>query len=417
MRVNLTSFPTLDHAFVANKRVLVRADLNLPLKDGKILDLSRLERLLPTVRELMEKKAKIILLSHFGRPQGQRVEAYSLRPIAEALSSLLGQSVLFAEDCLGEAAQATLDALQGGQVALFENLRFYPEEEANDSVFAQRLARFGDLYVNDAFSVSHRAHGSVEAITHFLPSYGGRLMCEEITALHHTLDEPTKPVLAFVAGSKVSTKLALLKTLSSRVDYLVLGGGIANTFLFARDIFMGSSLVEESMASVARDIEEHARLNDCTVVLPLDAVVAMDHEGSRFHQTLTLDNLQSGQKIFDVGPESRRLIKNLLTQVKTVVWNGPLGVFEEPPFHEGTQEIALEVARLTQAGQLFSIAGGGETVAALNMAGAGQHFSYLSTAGGAFLEWLEGKILPGVQALLNNASSVINAEKRIKAPA
>ena len=407
--------PTLDHAEVQGKRVLVRLDLNVPMKEGKILEASRLERVLPTLRELLQKQAKVILLSHFGRPQGKVDPSLSLRPVAAALSALLGQPVLFAEDFLEEATQAQVTALKPGEVLLLENLRFAAEEEKNDARFSEKLATLGDLYVNDGFSVSHRAHASVEGITHFLPSYGGRLMEEEVEALQKSLEHPQKPVLACVAGSKISTKLTLLKNLISKVDYLVLGGGIANTFLLSQGIHVGASLVEEKLVSLAKEIQEEAHKQECTLVLPLDVVVAIDYENTLFHQVVGLNDIQGNQKIFDIGPLSRAFIKDLLKQVKTVIWNGPLGVFEYPPFDEGTTEVAREVARLTREGQLFSIAGGGETVAALSQSGAAQGFSYLSTAGGAFLEWLEGKSLPGVKALFEASLRTTKAENKMNA--
>lgn len=412
----MQNLPTLDDVYVQGKTVLVRADLNVPMKEGKILDSSRLERLLPTLEELLQKGAKVVVLSHFGRPDGKAVPQLTLRPLAEALAHALNQHVFFAGDSIGEHAHATVSSLKAGEICLLENLRFDPREEKNDPALAAKLAQLGDIYMNDGFSVSHRAHASVEGITRFLPSYAGRLMREEVAALQQSLDHPQKPILACVAGSKISTKLDLLKNLASKMDYLVLGGGIANTFLLARGISVGSSLVEKTMTSLAQEIEEEAQKQGCTIVLPLDVVVAMEHGTSLFHQTLGLDDIQSNQKIFDIGPESRRFIKDLLKQVKTVIWNGPLGVFERPPFDEGTSDIALEVARLTRQGHLFSIAGGGETVAALNSSGAGKDFSYLSTAGGAFLEWLEGKTLPGVKALFDASRVTSKAVNRTSPP-
>lgn len=409
--------PTIDHVDVQGKTVLVRADLNVPIKEGKILDASRVERVVPTIAELMRKGARVVLLSHFGRPEGKVVPSLTLRPIVQILSQTLKQNVSFANDCIGENARTTIASLKPGEVCLLENLRFEAGEEKNDPLFSEKLARLGDIYINDGFSVSHRAHASVEGITHFLPSYAGRLMQEEVEALQQSLEHPQRPILACVAGSKISTKLELLKNLVSKVDYLVLGGGIANTFLLARGIPVGASLVEKEMLPLAQHIEEEARKKGCTLVLPMDVVVAMEHENALFHQETRLNDIQTNQKIFDLGPSSCQLIKNLLKEVKTVVWNGPLGVFEHPPFDTGTTDIALEIARLTREGKLFSIAGGGETVAALNSSGSGKDFSYLSTAGGAFLEWLEGKTLPGVAALFDASRITSKEENKIKEPA
>lgn len=396
----ISTLPTLDNVQVQGKVVLVRIDLNIPMYEGKILDYARVERIIPTLRELLHHQAKVVVLSHFGRPKGKARPDMTLKPLAEVLSRLLNHEVVFTQECTSLQTRSLISSLKNGDIAMLENLRFNPGEESNNLNFAQELAQLGDLYVNDSFSVSHRAHASVEGITHYLPSYAGRLMEEEIQALERTLGTPQRPIAAFVAGSKISTKLSLLKNLISKVDYLILGGGIANTFLLARGIAVGSSLVEESMTGAAQEIEEAARKHNCTLVLPQDVMVAMEHEASLYHQVMSLDDIQSNQKIYDIGPETQNYLKDLLQQVKTVVWNGPLGVFEQPPFDTGTNEVALAAASLTQQGKLFTIAGGGETVAALNASGAGQHFSYLSTAGGAFLEWLEGKTLPGVKALL-----------------
>ena len=396
----VSPLPTLDTIQVQGKTVLVRVDLNIPMHDGKILDYARVERIIPTLRELLHHQAKVVVLSHFGRPKGQIVPSMSLKPLAEVLSKLLNHEVVFASDCISPQTHRLIASLKNGDIAMLENLRFKSGEEDNDPDFAKGLSQLGDLYVNDSFSVSHRAHASVDAITHYLPSYAGRLMEEELQALERTLGNPQRPMAAFVAGSKISTKLFLLKNLISKVDYLILGGGIANTFLLARGISVGSSLVEESMVAAAQDIEEAARAHNCTLVLPQDVMVAMEHGTSLSHQVTGLDDIGSHQKIYDIGPETQKYLKDLLQHVKTVVWNGPLGVFEKSPFDTGTNEVAMAAASLTQQGKLFTIAGGGETVAALNASGAGQNFSYLSTAGGAFLEWLEGKTLPGVKALL-----------------
>ncbi len=413
----MSIFATLDQAHVKGKTVLVRADLNVPMKEGEILDESRIQRLLPTFKELLSKDAKIVILSHLGRPNGKVVPSLSLSSLIKPLTHALNQSIFFSSDAIGSSAQEKVSSLKPGEVCLLENLRFYSGEESNDPLFAQAIAQMGDLYVNDAFSVSHRAHASVESITRFLPSYAGRLMQEEIEALQKALECPQKPVLACVGGSKISTKLELLKNLVPKVSYLVLAGGIANTFLLGRGIIVGASLVEKDMVALAHEIEEEALKNECTIVLPLDVNVTMEHDNTLLNQVLGVNEIQTNQKIFDLGPLSRNFIKDLLKQVKTVVWNGPLGVFEKPPFDEATTDIALKVADLTRTGKLFSIAGGGETVAALNSSGAGKDFSYLSTAGGAFLEWLEGKTLPGLRALFEATQVTRSAENKTRAPA
>ena len=409
--------PTLDNINVQGKTVLVRVDLNIPMHEDKILDYARVERIIPTLRELLHHQAKVVVMSHFGRPQGKVVSHMTLKPLAEVLSKLLNHEVIFAQDCLSAQTQTLVASLKNGDIAMLENLRFNAGEEENDQAFAKQLAQLGDIYVNDSFSVSHRAHASVEGITHYLPSYAGRLMEEEIQALERTLTVPQRPMAAIVAGSKISTKLELLTNLISKVDYVILGGGIANTFLLARGIAVGSSLVEKSMITAAQEIDKYAKAIDCTLVLPQDVVVATEQGTSLSHQVMSLEDIQPHQKIYDIGPQTRNYLKDLLQEIKTVVWNGPLGLFEQSPFDEGTNEVALEAASLTQQGKLFTIAGGGETIAALNASGAGQHFSYLSTAGGAFLEWLEGKSLPGVKALVKAKQVNKDAESKRMAQA
>ncbi len=394
----MPKFKTIDQADVAGKRVIVRVDLNVPMKDGKVTDLTRVERLTPTLKELAEKGAKIVLLSHFGRPKGPDPKL-SLQPLVEPLSQVLGRTVHFAPDCVGPAAEAVVAKLQPGELALMENLRFHRAEEANDEDFAARLARLGDIYVNDAFSAAHRAHASIAALAALLPAYAGRLMQAELEALGNALENPKKPLVAVIGGAKVSTKLDLLGNLTRKVDKLVIGGGMANTFLFAQGIEVGKSLCERDLAGTARDIVETAKGNGCEIVLPIDAVVAREFKANAPHQVVPVDKVPADAMILDVGPVTVEQLDSLFVNARTVVWNGPLGAFELAPFDQGTNAVAQIVASLTRQGKLLSVAGGGDTVAALAHAGVLEQFSYVSTAGGAFLEWLEGKELPGVVAL------------------
>lgn len=396
----MAGFATLDDLNVAGRRVLVRADLNVPMKDGRVSDATRIERLAPTIKELATKGARVVVLSHFGRPKGKREPSMSLAPLAPALGKALGMRVSFAEDCIGPAAQRVVAALKDGEVALLENLRFHPEEEANDRAFAKALAGLGDIYVNDAFSCAHRAHASTEAIAHLLPSAAGRLMQAELEALQGALESPQRPVAAVVGGAKVSTKLELLGNLVNRVDVLVIGGGMANTFLHAKGIAVGRSLCERDMADTARRIMADAESAQRRIVLPIDAVVAPALTAGDAAKTVPIGRIPEDQMILDVGKQSAADTVTALAGCKTLVWNGPLGAFEHPPFDKGTVTVAREAARLTKAGKLLSVAGGGDTVAALAQAGVESDFSYVSTAGGAFLEWLEGKTLPGVAALM-----------------
>ena len=393
------AFRTLDGAEVAGKRVLLRADLNVPLHDGKVSDATRLERLCPTIHELSEKGAKVIVCSHFGRPKGKRVPEMSLAPVAQALGTVLGRSVLFAEDCIGIPAEQAVERMHGGDVLVLENTRFHPGEEKNDPGFASQLARLADLYVNDAFSTAHRAHASTEAVAHLLPAYAGRLMQAELQALEAALGNPQRPVMAIVGGAKVSTKLDLLGNLVSRVDVLVIGGAMANTFLAAEGRNVGASLQENEMHDTARDILQRAKEASCRVVLPSDAVVAHALAADVPIRTVPVDAVPPDDKILDVGPATVHAIVEALGAVHTLIWNGPLGAFETPPFDRATVAVARDVAERTQAGALRSVAGGGDTVAALREAGVIERLSYVSTAGGAFLEWMEGKTLPGVAAL------------------
>ena len=394
----MPTFKTIDQAIVAGRRVIVRVDLNVPMKDGKVTDMTRVERLTPTLKELSAKGAKIVLLSHFGRPKGFDA-SQSLQPLVEPLSHVLGRSVSFAPDCVGPAAEAVVAKLGDGDVALMENLRFHRGEEANDADFAGRLARLGDVYVNDAFSAAHRAHASIAALAGLLPAYAGRLMQAELEALGNALEKPQRPVVAVVGGAKVSTKLELLGNLSRRVDKLVIGGGMANTFLFAQGIEVGKSLCERDLAQTARDIIAAAKKNGCEIVLPIDAAVAKEFKADAPHEIVPVDKVAADGMILDVGPMTVEVLNSLFANSRTVVWNGPVGAFELQPFDQGTTAIARTVARLTEQGKLLSVAGGGDTVAALAHAGVMEKFSYVSTAGGAFLEWLEGKELPGVTAL------------------
>ena len=392
-------YKILDDIDVSGKRVLVRADLNVPMQDGRITDTTRIDRTVPTLKELSDKGAKVIVLSHFGRPKGQRVPEMSLKPVAAALSEALGMPVAFGEDCVGGGAEAVINFMRPGDVAMLENLRFHAEETENDTIFAGLLAAQGDLYVSDAFSCSHRAHASTEAIAHHLPAVAGRLMQAELEALSGALENPQHPVAAVVGGAKISTKLTVLGNLSKKVDQLIIGGGMANTFLNARGVDVGKSLCEHDMADQARAILDEAAAAGCEVVLPLDAVIAREFKEGADSETVGVDAVPSDAMILDAGPATVDDLNKRLAQCKTVVWNGPLGAFEIPPFDAATNAVAREAARLTRDGALLSVAGGGDTVAALAHAGADGDFSYISTAGGAFLEWLEGKDLPGVKVL------------------
>jgi len=394
------AFKTLDDLTdIAGKRVLVRVDLNVPMDGGKVTDSTRIERVLPTIRELSDKGAKVILLAHFGRPKGERVADMSLAPVAPAVAALLGKPVVFADDCIGQAAGDAVAELADGEVLLLENTRFHAGEEKNAPDFASALAANGDIYVNDAFSAAHRAHGSTEGIARLLPAYAGRTMQAELEALGSALGDPVRPVLAVVGGAKVSSKIDLLENLVSRVDMLVIGGGMANTFLAAKGVNVGKSLCEHDLADTARKIMAAADKAGCEIVLPADAVVAKEFKAGADNETVSLDAIPADGMILDVGAASIESVKGKIDAARTLVWNGPLGAFEIAPFDTATVAAARHAAGNTRAGKLNSVAGGGDTVAALNHAGAADDFSYVSTAGGAFLEWLEGKALPGVQAL------------------
>ena len=397
------SFKTLDSIDVAGKRVLVRVDLNVPMKAGKVTDATRIERAAPTLAELAAKGARVIVLSHFGRPDGKRVPDMSLKPLVEPLSEAVGRPVAFAEDCIGPVAEEAVRALKPGEVLLLENLRFHKEEEKNEPGFIDKLSVLGDVYVNDAFSAAHRAHASTEGLANRLPAAAGRLMQAELEALDKALGNPKRPVCAAVGGAKVSSKLDLLGNLVSKVDKLIIGGGMANTFLHAQGIKVGKSLCEKDLAATALDILGKAKAAHCKVLLPVDAVVAAEFKANVPHQVVDIQACPDDRMILDVGPKSVELYVEELKNCSTLVWNGPLGAFEIKPFDAGTVAVAEAVAKLTSAGKLLSVAGGGDTVAALAAAGVEDKFSYVSTAGGAFLEWMEGKSLPGVAALIRAA--------------
>jgi phosphoglycerate kinase len=392
-------FRTLDDLDVAGKRVLVRADLNVPVKDGKVTDATRIERLAPTIEALIGKGAKVVVMSHFGRPKGPD-PSQSLRPLVEPLSRAIGgRKVQFAPDCIGPEAARVVDALQPGEVALLENLRFHAEEEKNDPDFAKQLAVLGDAYVDDAFSAAHRAHASIDALAHLLPAAAGKNMRTELEALEAALGSPKRPVIALVGGAKVSTKLDLLKFMTGKVDKLAIGGAMANTFLYAQGRPIGRSLCERDMADTARQILVEAKTRGCDIILPDDAVTAEELKPGVATRTVGVNAVPATAMILDIGPDSVARIAAALAASHTLVWNGPVGAFETAPFDRGTIAIAKKVAELTRDGQLMSVAGGGDTVAALAAAGVTDELTYVSTAGGAFLEWLEGRELPGVKAL------------------
>jgi len=395
----MSTFRTLDQIDPQGKRVLVRVDLNVPVKDGKVTDATRIERAAATIAELSDKGARVILLSHFGRPKGQPVQEFSLAPIASAVETVLDRPIHFADDCVGEAAASAIKAMQQGDVLLLENTRFHAGEEKNDPAFAKALAANGDLYVNDAFSAAHRAHASTEGVAHLLPSFAGRAMQAELDALDKGLGNPARPVVAIVGGAKVSTKIDLLMNLVKRVDALVIGGGMANTFLAARGTAVGKSLCEHDLADTAKQIMIEAATAGCAIVLPVDAVVASEFKAGATNEVVLVDAVPADRMILDVGPKSVDAVDGWIDRASTLVWNGPLGAFEIAPFDTATVAAARHAARRTGDGALTSVAGGGDTVAALNHAGVADQFTYVSTAGGAFLEWMEGKELPGVKAL------------------
>ncbi len=395
----MSGIRTLNGVDVAGKRVIVRADLNVPVQDGLVTDATRIDRLAPTVRELVAKKARVVLISHFGRPKGPDPKE-SLEGLTPFIAKHLGLEVKFAKDCIGPEAETAVASLHDGEVLLLENLRFHKGEEKNDPDFTAALAKLGDIYVDDAFSAAHRAHASIAGIAGLLPAYAGRGMEAELTALDKALGNPTHPVAAIVGGAKISTKLDLLGNLVGKVDLLILGGGMANTFLAARGAEIGKSLVEADMLDQARAIETTAKKQGCTIVLPVDALVAEKFGPGQTAQTVPADKIPVDRMMLDIGPASVENIRAKLKTCRTVVWNGPMGAFEIPPFDSGTVAVARAVAALTKNGTLISIGGGGDTVAALAAAGVEGDFTYISTAGGAFLEWMEGKVLPGVVPLM-----------------
>jgi phosphoglycerate kinase len=395
----MSDFRTLDDLQVKGKRVLVRADLNVPMKDGVVTDTVRIERQAPTIRELAEKGARVVVLSHFDRPNGKIVPSMSLRPVTAALSRALDRPVAFADDCVGDVAQAAVAKLKDGDVLLLENTRFYAGEEANEPDFAKQLSMLGDIYVNDAFSAAHRAHASTEALAHLLPNAAGRSMEQELTHLNKALGDPERPVMAVVGGAKVSSKIALLENLVQRVETLVIGGAMANTFLAAEGIAIGKSLFESDHLDTARRVIHLSTESGCAIFLPSDVVVSKEFKAHAAHRTVDARSVAKDEMILDVGPATIAAFGQRLANTRTLVWNGPFGAFETPPFDVGTVAAARLVAKATKAGNLLSVAGGGDTVAALNHAGVAGDFTYVSTAGGAFLEWLEGQELPGVAAL------------------
>ena len=390
---------TLDDMDLDDKRVLVRVDINVPMQDGVVSDDTRIIRIVPTVRDILAAGGIPVLLAHFGRPKGQRRPEFSLQPLVVCLEQALGTPVMFAADCIGAGPAAALQALPKGEVLLLENTRYHAAEEANDPGFAAQIAKLGDIYCNDAFSAAHRAHASTEALARVLPSCAGRLMAAELDALETALGAPKHPVVAVVGGAKVSTKLALLSNLVTKVDHLVIGGGMANTFLAAQGHSVGTSLAEHDMTDTASDILARATATGCEIILPSDVVVAREFAANAPHQTVAINLCPADGMILDAGAQTVARITDCFSTAKTLIWNGPLGAFELEPFDTATNAAARQAADLTKAGGLVSVAGGGDTVAALNKAGVADTFSYLSTAGGAFLEWMEGKTLPGVAAL------------------
>jgi phosphoglycerate kinase len=391
-------FRTLDDADVTGKRVLLRVDFNVPMHDGEVADVSRIERNSPTITEIADRGGKVILLSHYGRPKG-RDPKESLKPVVNAVARIIGRPIAFADDCVGAAAEKAVAALKPGDILCLENTRFHNGEEKNDTAFASALARLGDIYVDDAFSVAHRAHASVEALAHLLPAYAGRAMQEELEALEKALHAPERPVAAIVGGAKVSTKLDLLGNLLAHVDTLIIGGGMANTFLAAQGKAVGKSLCENDLMATARGILAKAKSQNREIVLPVDVVVAQKFAAHVPSRVVSVDEVGDADMILDIGPRTVEQVVSVLARTKTLVWNGPFGAFELEPFDNGTIEVAEAAAELTATGKLVSIAGGGDTMAALNSAGVTDRFTYVSTAGGAFLEWLEGKVLPGVEVL------------------
>ncbi|MEJ2626227.1 MAG: phosphoglycerate kinase [Pseudolabrys sp.] len=395
----MENFRTLDHADVKGKRVLVRVDLNVPVENGVVTDATRIERAAHAITGITDRGGKVILLSHFGRPKGQRDPKYSLKVVAAEVSHVIKRPVKFVDDCVGEVAEKAVAAMKPGEIVCLENTRFHPGEEKNDPEFVKQLAKLGDIWVADAFSAAHRAHASTEGLGHVLPAYAGATMREELVALEKALEKPERPVAAIVGGAKISTKLDLLSNLLQKVDALIIGGAMANTFLLALNKPVGKSLVERDLVQTARDIMDKAKAEKREIVLPVDVVVAKEFKANAPSRAIEVDKVGPDEMILDIGPRSIEQAVSVLARIKTLVWNGPFGAFEMEPFDNGTVEVSEAAAELTKAGKLVTVAGGGDTVAALNVAGAADRFTYVSTAGGAFLEWLEGKALPGVEVL------------------
>jgi phosphoglycerate kinase len=394
----MTAFRTLDHVDVKGKRVLMRVDLNVPVENGVVSDSTRIERVAPAITEISDKGGKVILLSHFGRPKG-RDSKQSLKPVAAEVSRIIKRPVKFADDCIGEIAEQAVAAMKPGDILCLENTRFHAGEEKNDPAFVAALAKLGDIWVNDAFSAAHRAHASTEGLGHKLPAYAGRTMQAELEALANALDNPQRPLTAIVGGAKISTKLDLLGNLLDKVNALIIGGAMANTFLLAQGKTVGKSLAEPDLVPTARKIMDKAKSEKREIILPVDVVTAAKLEANASSRVLDADKVGGTDMILDIGPRSIEQVVSVLARAKTLVWNGPFGAFEVEPFDNGTIEVAEAAAELTEAGKLVSVAGGGDTVAALNVAGVADRLTYVSAAGGAFLEWLEGKRLPGVEVL------------------
>ncbi len=392
------TFRTLDHVDVKGKRVLMRVDLNVPYENGVVSDATRIERIAPSITELADKGAKVILMSHFGRPKG-RDASQSLKPVAAEVAHTIKRPIKFVGDCIGEEAERAVAAMRPGEILCLENTRFHAGEEKNDPAFVASLAKLGDLFVNDAFSVSHRAHASTEGLSHVLPAFAGRTLQAELEAFEKVLDKPGRPLVAIVGGAKISTKLDLLSNLLAKVDVLIIGGAMANTFLLALNKSVGRSLVERDLLDTAQKIMDQAKTNKRQILLPVDAVVAEKFEANAPSRVVDVDHIGDADMMLDIGPKSVEQVISVLARARTLVWNGPFGAFEMEPFDNGTVEVAEAAAELTQAGKLVTVAGGGDTVAALNVAGVADRLTYVSTAGGAFLEWLEGKPLPGVEVL------------------
>jgi phosphoglycerate kinase len=393
------AWKTIDDLGLAGKVVLTRVDINVPMEGGVVTDATRIEKIAPTVEDIIARGGKVVLLAHFGRPKGKVVDEMSLRHVVGAVQTALGRKVVFGADCVGPVAAAAIAGAGSGDVVLLENTRFHAGEEKNDAALAAQMAALGDVYVNDAFSAAHRAHSSTEGLARLLPAAAGRLMEAELRALEAALGTPERPVVAVVGGAKVSTKLDLLGNLVSKVDHLVIGGGMANTFLVAKGIEVGKSLAERDMAATALEILDKANAAGCSIHLPVDIVVAREFKAGAANETLPVDSCPADAMILDAGPATVAKLRLVFEASKTLIWNGPLGAFEIEPFNAATNAAAREAASLTRAGKLISVAGGGDTVAALNQAGAAGDFTFISTAGGAFLEWMEGKELPGVAAL------------------